>query len=106
MVNNGTCEFFRMPLGLVNSAPTLVRGLRKLPERLEYAKYYMNDIVLHTPTWGKHVTTLRGALRRIAQIHLTVRPSNGVVGARTLSFIGHEIERGLIHPEREKRSKN
>ena len=52
MVHNGTYEFIRMPFELVNSAATLVRGLIKLLEGLENANHYMDDIVVHTPTWG------------------------------------------------------
>ena len=101
VVHNGTYEFLRMLFGLVNSAATLVKGLRKLLQGLEYANHYMDDIVVHTPTWGKHVTAHRGILWRIARTHLTVRPSKCFVGARTLSFIGHEIRHGLIHPSEE-----
>ena len=50
VVHNGTYEFLRIPFGLVNPAATLVRGLRKLLEGLEYANHYMDDIVIHTPT--------------------------------------------------------
>ena len=50
VVHNSTYEFLRMPFGLVNSAATLVRGLRKLLEGLEYVNHYMDDIVIHTPT--------------------------------------------------------
>ena len=101
VVHNGNYEFLRMPFGLVNSAATLVRGLRKLLEGLEYANHYMDDIVIHTPTWRKHAAALRGVLKRITQARLTIRPSNCVVGARTLSFIGHKIGHGLIHPSQE-----
>ena len=51
VVHNGTHEFVRMPFGLVNSAATLVRRLRKLLEELEYANQYIDEIVVHTPTW-------------------------------------------------------
>ena len=97
VVHNGTYEFLRMPFGLVTSAATLVRGLRKLLEGLKYADHYMDDIVIHTPTWRKHVAALRGVLKRITQARLTIRPSKCVIGARTLSFIGHKIGHGLIH---------
>ena len=101
VVHNGTYEFLRMPFGLVNSAATLVRGLRKLLERLEHADHYVDEIVIHTPTWRKHVAALRGVLKSITQAHLTIRPSKCVIGARTLSFIGHKIGHGLIHPSEE-----
>ena len=50
---------------------------------------------------GKHVTALSGVLRRIAQTVLTIMPFKCVDGARTLSFIGNEIEHGLIHQNEE-----
>ena len=101
VVHNGTYEFLRMPFGLVNSAATLVRGLRRLLEGLEYADHYMDDIVIHTPTWRKHIAALRGVLNRITQASLTIRTSKCVVGARKLSFIGHKIGHGLTQPSEE-----
>ena len=49
----------------------------------------------------KYVTALMGVVRRIARTVLTIMPSKCVDGARTLSFIGHEIKHGLIHQNEE-----
>ena len=80
VLHNGTYEFLRVPFRLVNSAANLVRGLRKLLEVLEYANHYMDDIVILTPTWRKHIAVLRGVLKRITRCRLTIRPSKCVVG--------------------------
>ena len=40
-------------------------------------------------------------MKRITQARLTIRPSKRVVESRTLSFIGHKIGHGLIHPSEE-----
>ena len=82
VVHNGSYEFLSMPFRLVNSTATLVRELRKLLEGLEYVNHYMDDIVVYTLKWEKHVNA-QGVLKRIAQTHLTVSPFRCVVGART-----------------------
>ena len=102
---NGTYEFLRMPFGLVNSAATLVRRLRKLLKGLEYANHYMDDIVIHTYV-EKTRCRSQESTKEDYPARLTIRPSKCVVGARTLSFIGHKIRHGLIHPSKENFLKN
>ena len=60
VVHNCIYEFLIMLFGLVNFAATLVRGLRKLLEGLEYANHYMDNVIIHTPTLRKHVAAVRG----------------------------------------------
>ena len=44
---------------------------------------------------------LRETLDRIAKAGLTVRPSQCLIGAESLDFIGHHIGKGIIKPDKE-----
>ncbi len=56
---DGSYEFLKMPFGMVNSAATLVRAMRKLLAGLDNVDSYIDDIVIHTRTWEEHVQALR-----------------------------------------------
>ena len=47
---DGQFKFMRMPLGMVNSGATLVRGLRKILEGMPGVESYIDDIVIYIVT--------------------------------------------------------
>ena len=56
-----------MPIGMVNSGATLVRGLKKVLEGLSGVSSYIDDIVIYNDSWEEHLRTLKelfGRLRR------------------------------------------
>ena len=64
-----------MPFGMMNSSATLVRAFRKLFQGMEKVDSYVDDTIVHTLTWQKHVIVLREVLELILRAGLTVRPS-------------------------------
>jgi hypothetical protein len=95
---DGKYEFLRMPFGMVNSGATLVRGMRKLLTDLDGADNYIDDIIIHTPTWEQHITVLRELFKRLFEASLTVRPSKCQLGETSIEFIGHPVNDGEINP--------
>ena len=63
-----------MPLGMVNSAATLKRGMKKMLKGMKNGEFYLNDILVHTRTWEEHLRILRELFRRLAQTGMTMRP--------------------------------
>ena len=55
----------KMPFGMVNSAATLVRAMRKLLAGLENVDSYIDDILIHTRTWEEHIQALRELFSRM-----------------------------------------
>eukprot|EP00112_Aurelia_sp_Birch-Aquarium-sp1_P019029 Seg4629.1 transcript_id=Seg4629.1/GoldUCD/mRNA.D3Y31 product="Retrovirus-related Pol polyprotein from transposon gypsy" pseudo=true protein_id=Seg4629.1/GoldUCD/D3Y31 len=55
-----------MPFGMVNSAATLVRAIRKLLAGLDNVDSYIDDILIHTRTWEEHMQALRELFSPIA----------------------------------------
>ena len=51
VTQDGSYEFLKTPFGMVNSAATLKRGLKKLLKGLENVQFYCYDILVHTRTW-------------------------------------------------------
>ena len=56
---DGQYEFTRMPLGMVNSGATLVRGLWKILEGMPGVGSYTDDLVIYSDGWEDHLTTMK-----------------------------------------------
>ena len=93
---DGCYVFLRLPFGLVNSAATYNRMMRKLLDGLECVDAYIDDICIHTETWEKHMEVLQQVLEKIKQANLTIRPTKCKVGYSKVDFLGHHIGEGNI----------
>ena len=93
---DGSYEFLKMPFGMVNSAATLKRGIKKLIDDFDSVDYYWDDIIVHTSTWEKHLQALYKLFERLRKACLTIRPSKCLFGAETIDFLGHQLKRELI----------
>ena len=93
---DGSYEFLKMPFGMVNSAATLKRGMKKLLKGMKNVEFYWDDILVHTRTWEEHLKTLRELFKRLALAGMTIRPSKCIFGADSVDFLGHQLQQGLI----------
>ena len=55
----GSYEFLKMTFGMINSAATLKRAMKKLIEGLDDVDFYWDDILVHTRKWEEHIRVLR-----------------------------------------------
>ena len=62
VTQDGSYEFLKMPFGMMNSGATLVRGLRNLLSGMDGVDSYIDDILVHTETWEKHLEVLVNSL--------------------------------------------
>lgn len=93
---DGCYIFQRMPFGLVNSAATYNRMMRKMLNGLECVDSYIDDIIVHTETWEEHIKILEELFRRIKEANLTVRPTKCRFGYSKVDFLGHHLGEGEI----------
>ena len=93
---DGSYEFLKMPFGMVNSAATLKRVMKKLLKGMKNVEFYWDDILVHTRTWEEHLKTLRELFKRLAQAGMTIRPSKCIFGTDSIDFLGHQLQQGLI----------
>ena len=93
---DGLYEFLKMPFGMVNSAATLKRGMRKLLKGMNNVEFYRDDILVHTRTWEEHLKTLRELFRRLAQAGMMIRLSKCIFGIDSIDFLRHQLQHGLI----------
>ena len=93
---DGSYEFLKMPFGMINSAATLKRAMKKLIEDVDDVDFYWDDILVHTRTWEEHIRALRELFSRLVQAGLTIRPTKCLFGVNSVDFLGHRLEQGMI----------
>ena len=97
-----------MPFGMINSAATLKRTMKKLIEDLDNVDFYWDDILVHTRTWEEHIKALRELFARLLRAGMTLRPTKCIFGASCVDFLGHRLEQGALglHEENVEKIKN
>ena len=105
---DGSYEFLKMPFGMINSAATLKRAMKKLIEDLDNVDFYWDDILVHTRTWEEHIKALRELFARLLRAGMTIRPTKCIFGANCVDFLGHRLEQGVLglHEENVEKIKN
>ena len=92
----GLLQFRRMPFGLVSTGATYSRMMRNLVDGLDGVAFYVDDVIVHSRTWDKHVETLSELFARIREASLTVKPSKCWLGNSKVDFLGHRVGDGNI----------
>ena len=96
MTPDGSYEFLKMPFGMINSAATLKRAMKKLLHELDNVEFYWDDILVHTRSWEEHIKALRELFSRLLVAGMTIRPTKCLFCVNTVDFLGHCLEEGLI----------
>ncbi|KAJ8029627.1 hypothetical protein HOLleu_29069 [Holothuria leucospilota] len=102
ITHDGLYQFRVMPFGLVNAPATFSRIMRALLHGMSNVNNYIDDILIHTGTWGEHLTILKELLKRLRKVNLTARPKKCFVGYEEIEFLGHIVGHGSIRPKQEK----
>lgn len=102
ITHHGLYQFNTMPFGLINSAATFSRVMRKLLKGIPNVDNYIDDILVHTATFEDHLTALEEILKRLREHNLTAKPSKCCVGYGEVEFLGHIVCKGKISPRPEK----
>ena len=98
----GLFHFRVMPFGLVNAPGNFSRLMRIVLGDIEDVAVYIDDILIHSPTWEAHCHTLRQVLERLRQHRLRLKPSKCEIGFRSLQYLGHVVGEGRSTPIEEK----
>lgn len=99
---SGLYQFRVMPFGLVNAPATFSRLMRSLLKGIPQVHNYLDDILIHTPTWDEHIDVLQEVFTRLREAGLTARPSKCHIGCKRIEFLGHIVREGKIQPMQDK----
>ena len=98
---NGLFRFLVMPFGLINSASSYNRMMRRLLEGLRHLESYVDDVLAHTKSWEEHLVALREFFERVRRAKLTLKPKKCQIGFDTIDFLGHTLSGDHIKPKEE-----
>jgi len=90
----GLFHFTRMPYGLTGAPATFQRLLNRLicPEMEPHAFAYLDDIVVVTRTFEKHLVWLKRVLDRIGEAGLTINPEKSKFCRLQVKYLGFLIQ--------------
>lgn len=100
----GLYQFTRMPFGL-HGAPATCQSLvdKILGPGLEpYTFTYLDDIIIATPDFDTHLSTLAEVLKRLKNAGLTLRHDKCVFAREELKFLGYVVNRAGLNVDPEK----
>ena len=96
---HGLYHFKRMPFGLSDAGSTFQRMANNIFQDLIFqgvVLVYLDDILIHTDSWPKHIQILREVLLRVQKYNLQLQFKKCKWGATTLRFLRFMIsEKGI-----------
>ena len=98
----GLFEFISMPFGLRNAAQSFQRFIDQVLRGLSCVYAYIDDILIASTTKEEHLTHLREVCARLDANGIVINPNKCVLGADSLEFLGHQVDRHGIRPLEEK----
>ena len=87
-------------MGMANSPAVFQRGMNEVLAGLINicCICYVDDILIFSPTWEKHLDNLRAVFERLRAARLFVKPTKCSFGACRLQYLGHEIAEDGLRP--------
>lgn len=102
--NRGLFQFKRLPMGLANSPATFQRLIdRVLGADLEpHVLVYLDDIIVVTNNFEKHIEVLSEVFKRLREANLTVAKEKCFFCRPQLKYLGYVIDSSGLHTDPEK----
>ncbi|GBM95588.1 Transposon Tf2-9 polyprotein, partial [Araneus ventricosus] len=94
----GTYKFLRMPFGLRNAPATFQRLIDKFRSGLKdvFALSYLDDIIVLSENFDKHLSDLRQVFERLSLFKLTANRNKCNFACNRVKYLGHYItEQGI-----------
>lgn len=102
--NRGLFQFRRLPMGLANSPATWQRLIDRVlgPDLEPHVFVYLDDIVIVTPSFEKHIEVLEEVFRRLRSAKLTVSREKCQFCRPELRYLGYVVDSHGLHVDPEK----
>ena len=87
----GKFAFRRMLFGLRNARTKFQRYMDNTLLNLPHANSYIDEILVHSSSWGEHLIHTQEVLEQLRKVGITAKPSKCFWRARALTYLGHEV---------------
>ncbi len=99
----GKYLYLRLPIGYAGSADIFQAEMMDLMESLEYARAYIDDLLVITRgTLEDHLEKLGEVLRRLREVGLKVNAAKSFFCTHEIEYLGYILTRGGIKPQPKK----
>lgn len=102
--NRGLYQFCRMPMGLHNSAATWQRLMDSIlgPDLEPNVFVYLDDVVIVTQTFEKHLSVLEEVFRRLREANLTISFEKCQFCRPQMRYLGYVVDKHGLHVDPDK----
>ena len=95
----GQYQWKFMPFGLRNAPGTFQRLVKNVLQKLEsFTGAYLDDIIIFSDSWEKHLNHISQVFGRIRNAVLTLKKSKCVFATAEVDYLGHTVGRGKVAP--------
>jgi hypothetical protein len=64
-----------------------------------FLKVFVDDLNVHSETWDDHLRHLEAVLCKLREVNLKLNPGKYCFAAKTITFLGHVVNREGIQPD-------
>lgn len=100
--SRGTYQFKCMPFGLTNALATQQRLVDILfygPEFEHMVFVYIDDIIIVSPTFDKHISLLKRVLNKLKMANLTINFEKSQFFRKELKYLGYIVDCNGLHAD-------
>ncbi len=99
----GLHQLVTLPFGLFGAPATFQRLMDKiLRPHTAYAAAYLDDIIIYSQDWQRHMVHLREVLRALRGAQLTANPKKCAIGRVEVRYLGFHLGHGQVCPQIDK----
>ena len=98
----GLYQFEVLPFGLSNAVAFFQREMENILEGLTNAKPYLDDIMIHSPTFDGHLTDIEDVFKRLEDANVKLNTGKCLFARRETKFLGFDISKEGIRPSEDK----
>ena len=95
-------EWLAMPFGLTGAPATFTRLMNIVLGGVEYCLVYLDDIIVHTPSFDQHILQLREVFERLRRANMKLKPAKCKLLRPSLKWLGHVVSKDGIATDPEK----
>ncbi len=91
-------QYCVMAFGMRNAPATFQRLINIVLAGVRDCNAYLDDLVIYSPTWSAHVSTIREVFGRLEKASLTLNLAKCEFGQATVTYLGKEVGQGQVRP--------
>ena len=98
---DGLFQYKRMPMGLKTAPAVFCRFIDRVlgPMKWDHVLTYIDDLLVHTPTFEKHIEVLSDLFARLSAANLTLGAKKCFMFRPEVRFLGHVVDAGGMRPD-------